>query len=630
MTIEFEVRQSPKSDQRAQLKMKKFISCWDQLMYAAQNSGATWNGRDKTWTVSFINLDMFVEGLQKFDLTVKLYWYCQKPTPLKEKRLVRIHEKFDPNLLKSPPLEGKAPYEDYQAEDIERAINTNRFLFNWGTGCGKSYALSYILQRARNKNIANKFIILTTKVGCLNLKDEILGFTRTFKEDEIYTIDSVQGVYDRDIFKKCYNVIIINYNTLRHISDYYYGLNHHSKNGAGVNYKSNQLPITEWLGDKPGFLFLDESHNISSATSKQSKIVQYMYEECNLDYRYEFTGTFATKFEGMYPQLRLLDKYLVRYCAYTEWCGLYNTLGTKYSPFAINPKGWKQDKLEKLNELVFREYAVKRRSKEVLPIEDTVFVPPYYIPMSEDHRKIYKDFVEEYFHLLQEDTDNKNNQKVTLSNMVRANIIAFQACVDNPKSLINNKRFSDLSMSLQNRLNRYDFEEDSPKVEYLLSILEDRVGYYGEKGIVWYDHPSTGEALVKLLSKKYSVTHISSGTSEMKKVVDAFKEDPKSNLLVASLRVMNTSVTITQCKFNVWVERTYSPITYEQCLGRIARYGQEDVTRNYVLAYKDSLDKLQDMILTKGETILDKTLDKDFLSVNDWALLLNGKVDGLI
>ena len=135
---------------------------------------------------------------------------------------------------------------------------------------------------------------------------------------------------------------------------------------------------------------------------------------------------------------------------------------------------------------------------------------------------------------------------------------------------------------------------------------------------------------MKILSKKYNVTYISSGTTEMKKVVDAFKEDPKSNLLVASLRVMNTSVTITQCKFNIWVERTYSPITYEQCLGRIARYGQEDVTRNYVLAYKDSLDKLQDMILTKGETILDKTLDKDFLSVNDWALLLNGKVNDVI
>ena len=121
MTVEFEVRQSPKNNQRAVLKMKKFVSCWDQLMYAAQNSGATWNGREKTWTVSFINLDMFVEGLQKFDLTVKLYWYCQQPTPLKEKRLVRIHEKFDPNLLKLPPLEGKAPYENYQAEDIEKA-----------------------------------------------------------------------------------------------------------------------------------------------------------------------------------------------------------------------------------------------------------------------------------------------------------------------------------------------------------------------------------------------------------------------------------------------------------------------------------------------------------------------------
>lgn len=43
---------------------------------------------------------------------------------------------FNESLLKFPPLKGIHPFENYQKEDISRALRQNRFLFNWQMGLG--------------------------------------------------------------------------------------------------------------------------------------------------------------------------------------------------------------------------------------------------------------------------------------------------------------------------------------------------------------------------------------------------------------------------------------------------------------------------------------------------------------
>lgn len=630
--VEFEVWPCEKNKNKVSLKAKKFCNNWNSLLHAASTSGACYVGSSKSWDIAIENLDLFVQTLTSFNFEVKLYWCFPRPNPERDLKFCRIHEKFDSTLLQHPPIKGKAPYENYQAEDLEKAINQNRFLFNCGTGTGKSYYLSYLIERAYSKGISEKFLILTTKVGCLNLKKELLKFTKSFKDEDIYVLDSITLAEDRAIFTPDKKIIVLNYDTFRRVADHYYYLKT-GKSAAGVNYRGNVLPTKQWLGDKPGFLLLDESHNISNPKSKQFKILDAMCKDGGFYYRYEFTGTFAPKFEHMYAQLHTLDPYITKHSSYQEWCGLYNNLGTRFSPYAINPKGWRTDRLQALNDLVYREYATKRESKKVLDIKETIYVPTYYIQMTPSHRDLYKRFVESYFRILQKDQDNSAT-KLSLSQMVRANIIGFHACVDNPEAVLGNKRLDELSDEdpfLVKALQDYSYERDCPKLDYLEEILEERIKLNGEKGIIWYNHPATGKSLSNYLRyKNYKYTYVCAGMHSIREVVDGFCKDPNQQVLLASLNVMNTSVTVTEAKFNVWMERTYSPVVYQQCLGRIARYGQQDLTRNYVLAYDKSLDKLQELILSKGDLILEKTLNKDFLSMDEWSLILNGKPDELI
>lgn len=529
----------------------------------------------------------------------------------------RKFEEFNNNLLKFPYMKGKAPFEDFQKEDISKAVNQNRFLFGWGTGTGKSYALSYLIQNFINKNITDKFILFTTKVGCLNLKEEILKFTNSISPEEIISISSVNGLKDRLIFKKEYKVVILNYSSYIYIAQAYAKLKNPK---AGTKFRSCPIPISEWLENKPGVMLLDESHSISNPKSLLSQGITMLCKNNNFKYVYLFTGTFANKFEQMYAQLNLLDSKLVYNFKYPQWLSYYNELGMYNNPYIINPMKWRQDRLKKLNDTLFQKYGVKRNSKDVLDIKETLFVPPYKIDMSVYHKKIYQKFVEEYFEILRGEA---TSSRTKLSTMVKSNIMAFQACVDNPLTIKNNPRYEDLSIGLQEMINSFDMKKHWSKFDYLKEIVEDKVENENIKGIIWYDHPLTGEFLNNNIKTKHYFVY--SGMKDMHEVINKFKQDKdKGAVLIASLRVMNTSVTIIEAKYNLWVERTYSPKVYEQALGRIARIGQQDITTNYVLMFDKSLDILQNSVLEKGQLVMDKLMVKEFMTVSDWGKLFSG------
>lgn len=55
---------------------------------------------------------------------------------LKELEQSKSRILFNESLLKFPPFKGIHPFENYQKEDISRALRQNRFLFNWQMGLG--------------------------------------------------------------------------------------------------------------------------------------------------------------------------------------------------------------------------------------------------------------------------------------------------------------------------------------------------------------------------------------------------------------------------------------------------------------------------------------------------------------
>ncbi len=625
-TLTFNIYNSDKPNTLV-IKALKWYSCLETLKQAYRTSGAVYNFKQKYYEIFHTDLEVFKRELEDCGFPVVFNFFNAPVTTTKELLLNRIKDTFDYELLKFKPLEGKAPFEEYQEEDITRACNQNRFLFNWGTGTGKSYATSYLMQRSENKGLADKYLVITTKVGCINLKNEILKFTKTFKDEDFFVCSSVTDLEDRTIFNSDYKVIILNYDTLRNVSDHYYKLKH-GKSGRGASYRKNQIDLDQWTKGKQCMLFLDESHNIANANSKIFKVTKMLCDAYNIKYRYIFTATFAHKFEQMYTQLTLIDPYTTKNQSYQTWCAFYNKIGTKYNPYAVNKFGWRADRLSLLNDLIYKQYAAKRLSKDVLDVKEMLYMPTIKIKMSYNHRNIYKDFVEEYFHILQKDSESQK-EKRSLSEMVRKNIIAFQACVDNPAVILNNPRFDELSIDLQNRFVDFDWKDECTKIEYLKELIEQKTEQEELKGIIWFLHQKTGDALHELIKQPHH--YVYSGMEENSNaIVEDFKKSKDSKILLASLNALNTSVTITQAKFNIWVERTYNPKVYEQCLGRIVRIGQEDITENYVIAHKNSVDALQEVCLAKGQKIMEKVFDEEFLSISDWSLVLNGKAEELI
>jgi hypothetical protein len=106
-------------------------------------------------------------------------------------------------------------------------------------------------------------------------------------------------------------------------------------------------------------------------------------------------------------------------------------------------------------------------------------------------------------------------------------------------------------------------------------------------------------------------------------MVKKFLANDKQKLIIASINVMNTSMTLIECKYEVYVEKTYNYTTYVQSRGRIFRPGQKDITRTYTLRYNNSLDNLQELNLqTKGET-LNSLFNRQYIEQDMWHKLFN-------
>lgn len=593
-----------------------------------------WNPDLKVWTLPVVKYESFKDAAKSFDsvemdmLSVSEIEQWKKN--LKELKVYR--RAFHQELLKFPPLQGKHPYEDYQINDIMRGLCQNRFLYHHEMGLGKSYILTALIEHKRYFGDIDKCLIFSTPIGTRNLKNELIKFGNNLKEDDIITFTSAGALpfEDRDIFnteKYPQHIIILSYDCLKSVSNYYYDMKHGTKTkkhpSTGKNYRKHEMPIKEWLGGKPGGLFLDENHSLAVPSSRRTQVMNWIVPY--FDQRFLFTGTVADKYEKLYEPCWILDKALVNGMDYQAWTGEYNELGNNFSQYAINPNKWDLAKLEQLNVVMMREYCSKRLMDECLDIPLDYEVPTLYCEMSPLQRKIYERFSN---FTAQEQANLAGEGGRSFSERMMNLFQYLQGAVDNPTCLINSGKFDKFPQDLQDDIKKFDYNKHSTKAELVDDIVEERSGENGEKGIIWYFHPQTKDALAERY-KKYSPTVISAEVpmDDRVGIINKFLQDPKQKLIIASINVMNTSVTLIECKYQIYVEKTYNFVVYTQSRGRIHRPNQKDVTRTYSMRYDNSLDNLQELNLkSKGET-LNSLFNQQYISANIWKKLFSLQKD---
>lgn len=660
------------------------------LVEMLKNNKCSWNAKDKQWEKSIFDFDDLVAEFEYEGETVQISELTKMKIQefkdnLQELEVAKSRIRVNWDLMNFPPLKGIAPYENFQGEDILRALGRNRFLFNWSCGLGKSYALATLIENLRYNKLINKCLIFSTGVGVFNLKDELLKFGKNFKPEDIFVLNSIteRAWEDRDIFnveKYPQSIIIMTYDAFKSVNNYYYDkanvspsfhqrldkaeneykelfnqkksvLKQQGKKAdeiksildsdkelltlktrvkdmknklhpsEKVKYRKSFIPIKEWLEGHNGGLFLDEVHSLANPGSRRSELF-----EMNIDYfkyRYEFTGTLADKHEKLYEPLYILDRALVEGKSYSDWLATYCEIGNKWSRYAINDNSWNLDKIKKLNETLLKSYASKRDMRDCLDLPMDYDVPTIYLDMSDEQRQIYEEFVKAQLELSK---DRKLSGDATPQDSIMNMFGLFQLAVDNPECISSSASFEKLSPEVQNMVLKYDYVSHSNKLAALMEVLKERIDENDEKGIVWYYHPATKEALKKAF-KKYDPIIIEAGMDKefRNSQLAEFKKNNKKKLLIASINVMNTSVTLIECKWQAYLEKTYNYTVFEQSRHRINRPGQTDLTRTYDFCYNKSIDYMQKENLTTKGQLLNSLLNKQYIENDLWKRIFNAQ-----
>lgn len=613
------------------LNIKPSGDNFQDLIENLKLNGARWNPKTKFWNKSIADYEDLVQELNYEGEVVEVSSLAKRDIDDYRNSLVELNvtkqrrlSRWD--LLNFSPLKGKHPYENYQIEDCAKALSRNRFLFNWQMGLGKSFALAFLIENLRYYKLINKCLILSTGVGVFNLKDELCKFGKNIVPDEIFVVSSVTDLEDRDIFnpvKYPYRILIMTYDTFKNINNFYYDLAKGSKSNPHpsqkVDFRSSFMPVKEWLDGYHGALFLDECHSLSNPKSRRTQSLEmnltYFY------YRYEFTGTLADKYEKLYEPCHILDRSLVDGKTYLEWLQSYNELGNRFSKYAVNPDRWNMEKIRLLNTKLLSGYAAKRNMTECLDLPMDFDVPTINIDMLPLHRKIYEEFVKQELKLSQE---RKRAGESTVKDSIMNMFGVFQLACENVECIKSTPSFDKFPKELQDMINRYDWFKDNSKVKVIESVVGERVEEESERGIVWYYHPKTKEFLIKLLGKYNPVViEAGMGPEMMSDTIRKFKSDDKHKIIIASINIMNTSVTLTECKWNLYVERTFNYTIYSQSRGRIYRPGQNTVCRTYMVCFKNSIDNLQLQNLQQKGTVIESLLNRNIIDSKMWRSIFN-------
>jgi len=596
--------------------------------------------KTKAWIIPRFAREGVIEALSQvipLEVDYKSLAASDKTEVMTELVSYRPKKIFDPSIMKMPPIAGKPPFENYQLEDITRAINQNRYGLFLDMGMGKTYIISAVLAHLRTLGI-KKVVYITSNLGSLGVASEIAKFThipfssmKTVSYLEALPSTEVKNpklkakreveyavkIKNREPFDAETDIVVFNYTSIRHIANHYAnrGKPRSGKKTLTARTKNfDVFPIKEWMQDSGAVLVLDESHNLANPKSLQSLVIGAMLPYFN--HRYLLSGTPADKTEKLYNQCRILDPALVGGKSYYDWLGEYAFMGTAVSAMMIT--GWKKDRVEALSKRMTERYCVYRKAKDCLNIE----MPKdhdIYLRMSEPHRVIYEKFIQGTLSDIY--TQHDKLEVNTVKNMFPYIVMALE----NPK-LLGGDKYSDMFKGINEDIDQFRLE-DHTKFNLLKEIVENKQ-VSGEKGIVWTVHPKTAEGLAEAFKDQHPlIINGNTPNDTRQQIIDDYTNDPKHKMLILSIQAANSSITVLAAKWAFYFERGFSFINYDQSTRRNVRIGQDRQTDIYNPVFEESLDVYFMRQLQNKNTLANKLLSKEFLSTEEWIKVFKQKVD---
>jgi hypothetical protein len=179
----------------------------------------------------------------------------------------------------------------------------------------------------------------------------------------------------------------------------------------------------------------------------------------------------------------------------------------------------------------------------------------------------------------------------------------------------------------------WDIEKDSPKVEVLKSILEDRIEDKGKNVILWCNSPRTMQKLGEIF-KKYNPIVVSGNEQlcgikrkDRTDIIERIKTDESCRLLIAN-QVLSTSVSFWRFTVNIYWSVPIDTDYYNQSIRRINGSGQKENIETMHLLYDRSIDNyLMESLLNKSKIkdYFDNYADSDEIPTEILKEILNPK-----
>jgi SNF2 family DNA or RNA helicase len=522
-----------------------------------------------------------------------------------------IRRKLEISNIVYPPIEGKSPNENFQLECIKKGIQQNRLALFLGMGSGKTYIVTTILNQLYKDNEVDKIVVVAPSEGIYNWRRELLKFSNFLTKDEIVICKADKNRNPFDLNLEKIKVLIMTYRHYLTISDDFYKKKYKK---SSKNYRNAVIPWGEF-GEKRAII-LDESHNIKSYKSRQSKVLRL--HKNYFDYRYLLTGTpTPNSFIEIYTQIEFLDDSYINK-SYYGWLGEIANVGNRFSQYAVNYvyKDKQEEYEKKFNPLVIRY-----TSDELLELPE-LYIKNIYAELTDMQKQIYEMLINYQIAIIKEEHGRLVPRELR-------NKFAYISLAYENAEMLKNKIDPVRSNQLAKLVNKFNLEKHHGKIEILDSLLDEYINDENKKVTVFDFHPATLNRLAERY-KKYNpvVIHgqIEGDNEERENRLNKFKNDKNCNLLIGSFRVLSTAINITECKRVIYFSRDFSYTNWSQSIKRFHRIGQTDSVIINPLIFEDSLDLyIEETILRKNK--LDKELfKKESLSKEQWQSIFKGSI----
>jgi len=533
-------------------------SSFHEVLQYCKNKKFKFDPSEKVWLTSPIKVSGVIEDLMDVDvinisdedLTKIELASNSKPS------ITHTGIRYQNKLLKSEPLGS------YQVEGIKESLRKNGFIFNWGTGTGKTYTTISVQNHLFKHGYTNKLIILTIGAVLYNWKRELQMFGN-FKEDDIQIVTSD----NKEPFDKDKKVLIMTYNTYRIISEYWAKK---IKKREVKRPKQTYLPIRTWSDGKCSII-LDEAHKIKTPTSKRSKWTMISSDE--YVHKIIATATLTPKdFLDIYAPMSFLDKALVNNLSFNDFKEDVAYLGNRFSKYAVT--GFKDERIEHWKS-VFDPFISFVNKRDVIADKLAEFNrKPIFMELTDEQQSIYKRVIETFLF------KNVKDGKVIIDVKEVKNTFpyALQALSD-PLLLLDNDKIQEDS-SVYPLLKKWKFNK-SVRLEYCDSIIKDHLEEEpNSKFLIWCINPNTIERLAKHYSKYDPLfIHGSSTPSGVEKnkhrddIINEFEKSNTHKILIANPPTIGVGQNIKAANVSIFWNRDFNYESYEQAQGRNDRPG---------------------------------------------------------